>query len=47
MAALVLQREHHVGQCRRRDLPASVLLADVVVLAEDAGEVAARKEYGT
>jgi len=46
MAALALQREHHVGESRRGDLPAHVLLADIVVLAEDAGQIAAGKEDG-
>ena len=46
MAAAILQSQHHLGQVPRRDLPPGLLLADVIVLTEEAGEIAAGEEYG-
>jgi len=46
MAATIFQGEHHLGQLLCLHLMAKILLADIPVLAEDAGEVAAGEEDG-
>jgi hypothetical protein len=43
-ASGILQFEHGLGQLLNRHRPAAALMTDVVVLAEDAAEIAARKE---
>lgn len=44
--ALVAQTEHHVPKLRHGQSPAALSAAYIVVLAEDAAEVAAGEKYG-
>jgi hypothetical protein len=46
VASLALQRPHHLGQDFRGDLSSLIKLADIVVLAKDAREIAPGEEYG-
>jgi len=46
VAASLLQPHHHPGKGRRLQIDSLVLLAYLVVLAEDAGQVASGEEYG-
>lgn len=47
MAAFILQGEHHGCQLRVAYFPADTLMADIVILTEDAQQIAVSKEYGS